>query len=50
MMGDFRNEIDVLTMKDAILKHESYNRFIIDEADDCIINHGSLVNYEKNQF
>ena len=50
MMGYLRQKVDVLTMKKAIVSQVKYDQIIIDEADDCIINEGSLIDHQNNKF
>lgn len=47
MMGDLRQMIDVKTMTEVILCSKDYDQLIIDEADDCILNYGSVFDTER---
>lgn len=49
MLGDARFRHKVMTMEQAIVNHESFDIFVIDEADKCVLEMGSVVNIEKKQ-
>ena len=37
-------------MKDALVDYKKYDQLIVDEADDCIENHGTLYEDDKQRF
>ena len=43
MLGQFRFDVDILTMEQALLRYEQYEVMILDEADSCVIEHGSAI-------
>ena len=45
-MGSLRQDIPVIQMTEALQRHREFDRFIFDEADDCILHYGSLFNEE----
>ena len=47
MLGQFRFDVDILTMESALQYYENYDILILDEADDCVIEHGSIIHPEK---
>ena len=48
MLGQCRQDFDILNMQQAILQHLEFDEFIIDEADECITDRGVLYD-EKNE-
>lgn len=48
MMGPLKQELDVLSMSEALLTHEDYEVFVIDEADACLLEKGSLIDARRN--
>ena len=49
MLDQVRQDFSILNMQQAILQHEDFDRFIIDEADECITYRGVLIDerYQK---
>ena len=47
MLGQFRFDVDILTMKSALCHYEKYDVMILDEADECVLEHGSTIHPEK---
>ena len=50
MLGQFRFDVDILTMEDALLGYEKYDVMILDEADSCVIEHGSAVCVDRKRI
>lgn len=40
MLGEARQILPVLTMNQALLNHENFDVFVIDEADQCLLEKG----------
>ena len=47
MLGLFSYNVDILTMEQALLNYEQYDVMILDEADSCVIEHGSAIDPTK---
>ena len=43
MLGSLRHSIKVMTMQSALFKSKDYDVFIIDEADQCLLELGSTI-------
>ena len=39
-----------MQMRDALLNQRNFNAFIIDEADECILEQGAIMNPETGAF
>ena len=50
MLGLFSYSVDILTMEDALLNYEKYDVMILDEADSCVLEHGSAVDVDKKRI
>ena len=50
MLGSLSQEVPILTMKQALLRLEDFDCFIIDEADECLIDQGSIIDPVKEKF
>jgi hypothetical protein len=37
-------------MQQALLKYEQFDVFVVDEADDCILEHGAVIDLHKGQY
>ena len=48
MLGPAREDLIVLTMEEAILTRDSYDICILDEADECILHHGSVFDQQSS--
>ena len=42
MLGDYRQEIKILTMKESLMNIKEYDVLIVDEADECFCNDGIM--------
>ena len=47
MLGQYRFDVDILTMEKALCHYEQYDVMILDEADSCVIDHGSTIDPDK---
>ena len=48
MLGSLRHSIKVMTMQSALFKSNDYDVFIIDEADQCLLELGSSIDTAKS--
>lgn len=48
MLGKAKHDVDILSMKDALCRNENYDVLIFDEADACVLEHGSVENVNKS--
>ena len=48
MLGSLRHSIKVMTMQSTLFKSKDYDVFIIDEADQCILELGSTIDTAKS--
>ena len=48
MLGSLRHSIKVMTMQSALFKSNDYEVFIIDEADQCLLELGSSIDTAKS--
>lgn len=44
MIGDLRQELNVQTMEEALLRLDEFDVFILDEADHATLSHGCAIN------
>ena len=47
MLGDMSQKIAVLTMEQALAQIQGFDVIIIDEADECLLRFGSILNEQK---
>lgn len=45
MLGTFREKVAVMTMKKALIEIGDFDVFIVDEADQCLLDKGSTIDY-----
>ena len=43
MLGNFSQDVTILTMEQALIRRADFDCFILDEADTCIIDHGAII-------
>ena len=49
MLDTARQDFNVMTMKKALVNADFFDRFIVDEADRCILEKGSTICRSKEQ-
>lgn len=50
MLGNFSQEVPIFTIKDALLRLQDFDCFVIDEADECVIEHGCVIDPVREKF